>query len=183
MTTHAARDISKFPGKLCVDPTDLSIAFPHGGTGLGVVRNIVFRPEIKYTRVVAEEFGEVVEGVATSQGCILAATLESWDAEALRDLFWNTEDGSTSQRRKVKEPGTNRAGFLLSSRAKVLLFSPDDTDKAPMLIIRRALPMPEESAFASFQLNSDIALAFAWTGIRDSTGRLYEWAMRKDITL
>ena len=183
MTTFNPRDIAKFPGKLCVDPTDLSLAFPHGGTGLGVVRNIVFRPEIKYENVIAEEYGEVVETVAVAQGCILAATLQSFDAEALKNIFWNTEDGAISGRRGVKEPGAVRAGFLLSSRAKVLLFSPDDTDRAPMLLIRRALPMAQPSLEANFRLDMDIAVAVGWAGIRDSSARLYEWKFRKDITL
>lgn len=186
MTTFNPRDISKFPGKLCVNPTNLSLPFPHGGTGLGVVRNIVFRPEFRYEDITAEEFGgQRVESIATSHGCILTATLQSFDAEALRELFWNTEEGAYSGRRGVREfaAATNRAGFLLSSRSVVLLFSPDDTDRAPMLLIRRALPQPVEAMEGSFQLNSDIAMAVAWVGIRDTSGRFYEWMYRKDITL
>lgn len=185
MTTYNPRDISKFPGKLCVNPTDLALAFPHGGTGLGVVRNIMFRPEIKYEDVIAEEYGERVESFAVSQGCILVATLQSWDAEVLRNIFWNTELGAVSGRRKIKEgaSATNRAGFRLSDRSVVLLFSPDDTDRAPMLLMRRALPYAQESAEAAFALNSDIAIPVGFSGIRDADGDLYEWAMRKDITL
>lgn len=183
MADFNPRDIATIPGKLCVDPTDLAAAYPHGGIGLGVVRNIEFSSEIKYSPVMAEEFGEVVESIATAQGCILTATLQSWDPEALRNIFWNTEEGTTTARRKVKEPGTVRAGHLLSSRSKVLLFSPNDTDRDPMLIIRRAMPYPVDSARASLRLDSDVALAFGWLGIRDTSGRLYEWGMRKDITL
>jgi hypothetical protein len=186
VTTFNLRDISKIPGKLCVNPTDLSTAFPHGGTGLGVVRNIVFRPEFKYTDIRAEEFGgERVESIATSRGCILTATLQSFDSEALREMFWNTEEGTVSGKRGVREyaAASNRAGFLLSSRSVVLLFSPDDTDRAPMLLIRRALPQPQESMEGTLNLNSDIAMALAWVGIRDTSGRFYEWKYRKDITL
>lgn len=186
MTTFNPADISKFPGKLCVNPTDLSTAFPHGGTGLGVVRSIIFRPEFRYEDITAEEFGgERVESLAVSQGCILAATLQSFDGEALRNLFWNTEAGSVSSVRGVKESsaGSTRAGFLLSSRSVVLLFSPDDTDHAPMLLIRRALPQAQESMEGTLNLDSDVAMAFAFVGIRDTSGRLYDWRMRKDITL
>ena len=143
MTTFNPRDISKFPGKLCVNPTDLSTPFPHGDTSLGVVRNIEFDPGFRYEDVTAEEFGgEVVESIATYQGCILAATLQSFDGEALRNIFWNTEEGTVSGRRGVREfaTATNRAGFQLSGRSAVLCFSPNDVDKAPMLLIRRALP-------------------------------------------
>lgn len=185
MSTFNPRDISKIPGKLCTNPTDLSTAFPHGGVGLGVVRNIVFRPEIQYQDVIAEEYGQRVESFAVYQGCVLVATLQSFDAEALRNLFWNTEDGTVSSRRGVKESssGSVRAGFPLSTRSVVLCFSPDDTDRAPMLIIRRALPYLQESAEVAFALNSDIAIPFGFKGIRDSSGRLYDLKMRKDITL
>lgn len=185
MTTFNPRDITKIPGKLCVNPTDLTTAFPHGGTGLGVVRNILFRPETRYVDVIAEEFGERVESIAVAQGCVLVGTLQSWDDEALRHIFWNTVEGTVSSRRKVIEgsSGTNRAGHLLSSRSVVLCFSPDDTDRQPMLLIRRALPFAQESMEATLAINSDIALAFGFAGIRDTSGRLYEFGMRKDITL
>ena len=52
-----------------------------------------------------------------------------------------------------------------------------------MLLIRRALPRGQESMRASLALNSDIALAFVWVGIRDTSGRYYDFKMRKDITL
>jgi len=185
VTVSNPRDIAKFPGKLCVNPTDLALPFPHGGTGLGVVRNVIFRTEVSYEKVIAEEYGQVVEAIGTEYGCVLAASLISFDEEALKELFWNTEVGSVSGRRGVSEgasPAT-RAGFLLSSRSVVLLFSPDDTGHAPALLIRRALPMLEPSAQANLQLNSDIAIAVTFTGIRDTTGRLFEWRPLKDITL
>jgi hypothetical protein len=186
VTTFNPRDISKIPGKLCVNPTDLSTAFPHGGTGLGVVRNIVFRPGFEYRDVTAEEFGgQVVERIPVRQGCVLTATLQSFDSEALREMFWNTEEGTVSGKRGVKEStaGSVRAGVLLSTRSVVLCFSPDDTDRAPMLLIRRALPCAQESHDVTLNLNSDIALAVGWIGINDTSGRLYDWKYRKDITL
>lgn len=185
MTASNPRDIAEIPGKLCVNPTDLSLPFPHGGTGLGVVRTPIFRPGITYEEIHAEEFAEPVEYIATGQACVLAATLISWDEEALKELFWNTEAGAVSSWRGVKESaaGSNRAGFLLSSRSVVLLFSPNDADNAPMLLIRRALPMMGPAAEATLSLASAISVAVVFAGIRDASGRLYDWRRRKDITL
>ena len=45
MSTPNARDVLHVPGRLVKNPTSLSLVFPHGGTALGIVRAIVFKPE------------------------------------------------------------------------------------------------------------------------------------------
>ena len=59
MATAATRNILRIPGRLCVGPTDLTTAFPHGGTALGVTRALEFRFGYRTYNATAEEFGGV----------------------------------------------------------------------------------------------------------------------------
>jgi hypothetical protein len=87
------RNILRFPGRLCKTPTNLAAAFPHGGTELGVVRDMVFRPMVSTTPIHAEEFGRTVEVIVTKESAVFACVLRSYDNDLLSDVFHNTGAG------------------------------------------------------------------------------------------
>ena len=64
MSTGSVRDVLRVPGKLVINPTDITAAFPHGGTELGLTRDSEMRFGIKTELVHAEEWGnQPVESV------------------------------------------------------------------------------------------------------------------------
>lgn len=184
MASPNVRDISKFPGRLSMNPVSLASAYPHGGTALGIVKAITIRLEHPYSFVTAEEFGaERVESIAGGTGVVLAAILHSYDNDMIGKVFANTATGAASGKLVTAEPGSNRAGHLLSGRSAVVVFTPDDEDRHPMLIVRRALPGIEEAAAMNMRLDEEFGLGVVFYGIRDTSARLYNWGLKADLSL
>lgn len=184
MATPNVRDITTIPGRLCMNPTSLTSSYPGGGTGLGIVQDIALEIEQPYKFVQAEEFGgQTVESIITREGCALGAILRSWDPDALALLFPNTSVGATSGQRKVAAPGSIRPGENLSSRSCVLVFWPDDPDRHPFFVMRRALPAVKETMSVALRIDQEYGVPAMFFGIQDTSGRLYDWGNGYDITL
>jgi len=172
------------PGRLCVAPADLTVAFPHGGTALGLVRQIAIRILTARAEVVAEEYGiEAVEQLYLGQRWVLAGTMRSLDDDAVQRLFPSTAVGATTQHRVISYPGTERAGTLRSASSVVLCFSPDDLDHHPMVIFHRALPLLDEQAELQAQLDAEMGAGFAFLAIRAADGRAVSMGQREDLVL
>lgn len=185
----AARDPTNLlvvPGRLVISPTDLSAAYPYGGTELGIVRDHVFRPNQETRQVVAEEFGgHVVEEIVTRQAAVFAAVLHSWDAAAIPHVLGNAAAGD-SGRPLVSEyvaDGTVRAGQFLSERAVKLLFVPEALRTAPAILLFRAAPMLDSRAALELRRNVDAGLAVLWRALPDDTLRVYQMGALEDLTL
>jgi hypothetical protein len=140
--------------------------------------------EHPYKWVTAEEYGgQRVDGVITGEGCSIGFILRSWDKDVLQRVFPNTSVGASSGRRLVASPGAVRPGELMSNRSVVLLFTPDDADRHPMFLMRRALPAIKETAEVMLRVDQEFGLPVIFHGIRDASGKLYEWGMAHDIAL
>jgi hypothetical protein len=177
------RNISTIPGKLVLNPTSLTAAYPGGGTELGIVQDIVLTIEQPYKFIEAEEFGgQRVEAVVTREGCALGAVLRAWDKDALNRVFPNTALGAVTGKRKVSAPGTIRPGEKLSDRSVVLVFWPDDRDRHPFFVMWRALPAIQETSDIQLKLNEEFGLPVMFFGIQDTSGRLYTMGLPHDIT-
>ena len=188
MSTGSVRDVLRVPGKLVINPTDITAAFPHGGTELGLTRDSEMRFGIKTELVHAEEWGnQPVESVYCGESAVFAAVLREWDNDALSNIFPNTGTGSVSGDKtilgRVDGVGVNRAGYLLSGKSFILLFSPKSVDRHPMVIIRKAIPMVEESSLLQLSLAEELGIAVVFQAIPDSSDRLYDVGKREDLTL
>lgn len=184
MASADVRKVLRVPGRLCAAPTDLSTAFPHGGTALGIVRDLAFRPNLKQRRVTAEEFGgEIVETIIGGESCVLACVLRGMDNDAVTKAFLNTSAGSSSGDRTIQYPGSSRAGTLGSSRSFKLLFSPRDTTNHHGLILYNAIPLVAESAELQLAIGQEMGIAVVFVAYRTSTPNLYQIAKLADMTL
>ncbi len=126
--------VLQVPGRLVVAPTNLSAAYPYGGTELGAVHRIAVRRVAASFDVMATEYGgAVVETIQGGENWALAATLRQYDDDAVSTVFPNTALGTTTKRRAVKHwadaASPVRPGSLVSSRAVKLLFAPYDVDR------------------------------------------------------
>jgi hypothetical protein len=181
MAAGAAANIFRTPGRLSYGATNLASPWPHGGTGLGIMRAKVLRPFRQSYVVRAEEFGmEPVERLELGFGWVLAAILRDYDADAVGAIFPNTSIGS-SGRRVIKHPGT--AGPLGSARSVApLVFTPDDS-AAVGFIMYRALPEVDEGAELSLALSANTEIACVFTGIRDASNRVIQIGRLSDLQL
>lgn len=184
MAISNPRQSRRIKGFLCADPTDLSTPFPHGGTALGMVADILFQTRVLHAPVTAEEFGgEPVEWIGGGEVAVLGCIARGMDNDMLQKIFLNTTVGSSSGSRVVSNPGTKRAGSLRSSDSFVLLFSPKDTTRHRGILVYNAVPMLDESAELQLSINEEIGIACLFQGIRDSSDRIYSMARLEDLTL
>jgi hypothetical protein len=183
MATAATRNILRIPGRLCADPTDLTLAFPHGGTALGIARDMEFRFGYKTSVATAEEWGGVVNKVFyTGETCIMGAVLRDFDPDMIKKVFPNVATAATGDVTINNDINTgNRAGFDLV--AFKLLFSPKSVDRHPHILIYNAIPALDESAQLSLSLGEEIGIGAVFHGSPDSTGRVYSVGLRDNLTL
>lgn len=186
MATANVRSVMRVPGRLCINPTNIANDFPHGGTALGLTRDVEFRIGITTGIVTAEEWGNIpVEAIKTAEACVLACVLREWDDDAIGAMFVNTSISSAGDRSILSRVATDgvRAGALLSAKAAVVVFSPLAPDDHPMIIIRKGLPLVDETAMLQASLAEEFGIAVVWQGIPDSSERLYDIGKRGDLSL
>jgi hypothetical protein len=187
----AAADLNQclaVPGQLCINPTDLSIAFPHGGTALGEVYMARAAYTSGYFDVTAEEYGNrVVESVWSGENVAFGCVLRQFDEAAVAAAFPNTATGTKSQRVSVKgwEDAASpvRPGHLASTRSAKLLFSPLDSDRCRALILYRALPRVAEAWDLRFAFDARQEIPVLFLAIPDSNGRCWRLDYLRDMAV
>jgi hypothetical protein len=176
------------PGALCINPTDLTLPFPHGGTALGEVYMARAAFTSGYFDVTAEEYGNrVVESVYSGENIAFGAILRQWDEAAVGAVFPNTATGAKSQRVSVKgwEDAASpvRPGHLASSRSVKLLFTPTDSDRCRAVMLYRALPRVAEAVDLRFAINARQEIPVLFLAIPDATGRCWRIDFLRDLAV
>lgn len=164
MGTASADSVLLVPGRLAKNPTDLTTAYPHGGTALGVVADVILEPRVRTEEIAAEELGGApAEVLYLGEAWRLAVLLRQWDVDAIDAIFPNvTQTGTGNVRRTIQMVGNVYPGYLLSSRACKLVFTPDDSTR-PGLLVQRALPALRPTAALNLGLDRELGFAaFFW---------------------
>lgn len=185
MATPATRHVRKIPGRLIKDPTNLSAASPYGGTVLGLVRQIYFRPRSTHRPIEAEEWGNlVVDVVHGGVSCVMACVLRGYDNDALTSIFLDTATGTPSREKVVRFRADNgRAGTLLSAKSMKLLFEPEAPIRHRAIIIREAVPVVMDDTEMALDMTEELGIPVMWYGAPDSSGRVAEIARIGDLSL
>ena len=182
-TTNLAECLSA-PGRICVNPTNLATAFPHGGTALGAVRAVKTRRIVTKVPIRDEAFGqEIRDFVWGGENYILAFILRQWDATGVATLFPNTATGTTSNRVGIESPGSVRPGTLGSTFAVKLLFSPLDPERVPAVILYSAIPFTEDTTELDHAAQKRQEVACVVHAVRDTADKIWQAKFLKDITL
>ena len=88
MAVPTPENIMRLKGRFVKDPSDLTAAYPYGGTALGIIGAARFLPGVKSAPLPGEEFGNVItEVLTTASAGILMATLRSYDGDLLPQLL------------------------------------------------------------------------------------------------
>lgn len=194
MAADDARMVRRIPGRLAFGCTDLTLAWPHGGTGLGSSEGCTLtRFGGSYPVTIEAYGGEPVEYVEAASVWGLGCVLRTFNDDAVDLLFRNTTEGAITQRQVVTEPGAVRAGNWMSGRAVVLVFTPEgstqvksatspDSD-APFVVLHAAIPMIQESAELRLEQDSIFGVPVLFAGIRDSSGNTMSMGPRVDLSL
>ena len=177
--------VLRVPGKFSINPTDLDLtgAYPHGGTALGLKKIAKFIPNVQYHLVITESLGvQPTEGYLVGEAHVIGTVLREFELDAITTIFHNTSVGAVSGEPIIESPGSFEPGNLLSTRSVVLVFTPEDREH-PGLIMRRALPMVDEAAEMNLAKNEPMEFSTIWTGIPDVNGKVTETGLLEDIVL
>lgn len=178
------RSVMRVVGALCANPTDLTVAFPHGGTALGLVTDVVFKPNLRRQELRAEEFGnETVDVIINSETVILGVRVRGQDRD-MWDLLWEDPvTGSATGERVAEYPGATRTGNLASARSAKILYSPRNTEGHPALLLYRATLLLDEVQDIALTGKREMTIPALFHGIRDTSGRVYAMGRLEDLTL
>lgn len=186
MATPSPCNIAQVWGRLSHSPTDLSLAYPHGGTAIATCD----KPTVFWTQepfeIRSHAFGGAVSDVIyAGEDCILKTELrEILDPAALAAIFPIYTTGLLGG--VVLRADANsaaRSGTLLGALAKVIVFTPFNIDKHPFLIVRRGVPALQETAKLVFSSMEEARIPVQWYMTPDSNGKQYEFGKRTEITL
>ncbi len=182
MAAKTHTNIHKVTGQLCVGPTDLGTAFPHGGTALGAFHKFHIRHGLTYAPVVAEEYAQAVEFVLVQDNLRVGCFIRGWDNDALATVFPNTTVGGSSGDRVINWPGANATGTLRASSGVKLLFTADRSD-LPSLIVYRAVPLIDEQESLKLSILRELQMPVVFEGLRDGSGRVAAMGRLEDLSL
>jgi hypothetical protein len=156
-------------------------AYPHGGTELGIARDMMFKPNIKTRKLIAEEFKSPVEILWVGDEPVMAGVLRTWDNAMISTLFYGTQ---TSARGDVGIIDTvTRPGYPMSRKGITLLFSPLAVDAHKHILIYNAVPVVEEAFEMRVSLAEELGIPFFFQGIPDAYGRTYAVDLRANLSL
>jgi len=186
MSTPNVANLLRIPGRFSHSPTSLSTAYPHGGTAIGTCEGVEFSFSQIRAPITAEEFGgQQVDAVYAGEQPRIYATLMEFDADALAALFPCDLAGTSGGPALTADVNSSvRAGSRLGDIAKVVVFTPDSPDATqPWLLARRAVPMIDEAIRIAQRGNVSWGAPVVWALTPDTSGRVYNYAARRDITL
>ncbi len=184
MALPNATQILRVPGRLCINPTDLSAAFPHSGTAIGIASQIRIITGIEEARVTAEEFGgQAVEAILGKRDYFLGCLLRQWDNDAIGMLFGDDSSAGASGDRIISWPGTDRAGYQLSGRSVKLCFTADRQTEHPSVLVYKAIPLYAEAEALRLTVLAELAMPVVFLGIRDGSSRVAAMGLLSDLSL
>lgn len=183
----AAGDVARViraPGRLVVSPTNLSMAYPHGGIEVGKTRLVVLQNLGSSFRVEAESLGEASDVLEGSHRWVLSCFLRGWDDDAVAQLFAdNVGVGAVSAHARFDVPARARPGASALGRARVLLYVPDDPVHSPSVLVYRGVPDWSEGSELAWQRQEELGIPLAVECVRDDFDRILSIARLADLSL
>ena len=199
MSTSHPKNMRRLKGRVVwfeeSDTANLSAAFPHGGHEMGTCRSATFLFGIRYSPIVAEEFGGAsVEYVYMSESAVFSAVLRDYADDMVSNMFLNGDRGFTTAGVKNSESGmpaikssvagTVRPGSSLDTvKTGKLLFVPDDVDNHEFLVMYKAVPMIHEASEMRLTAADWAEIGVVFHAVPDSAGKLYQFGRKSDISL
>lgn len=169
---------------IVLNPTDFTAAFPYGGTELGTLRTIEFRPGVQSREIAAEEWGGATsEVVYAGERAVLVAVLRDYDVDAVTNVF---PVSSSSNGHAVIAPVVNSGnmpGYALSGKAAGILVCPKESTEHPALWMPNAHPIVVPDFAARYSFDSELGLGLSWVAVPDGSGRPYELGVLSELTL
>lgn len=188
MAIASSSSILRDPVDVVWNPTDLGSPPAYGGTYLGQSRDIEFIPEQILRPIFAEELGTYTDVFYCGEKVIVKMILRYPDADAIGTVAPKSiSSGSSGIQWLFRPYGTTsntRAGTsMYSGRVGKLLLAARSRTTHPFVLIRAAVPVISETARLRFSLKAEWGLEVSFYGSVDSSGRVYDHALRANLAL
>jgi len=170
------------PGRMVADPVDLRVDYPYGGTELGLTRAVIVQPLGSPFRVDSEGLGEATDVLEGPNRWVVGFFLRGFDDDALTLLLSDyTDKGAVTGHAHMKVPNRAKPGASALTRARKLLYVPDDTIHVPAVLVFRGIPDFEDGAQLAFQRGEELGVPMAVECLRDNQGRILEIGRLADL--
>lgn len=179
-------DIKRTPVRLVLNPSNLSAAFPYGGTALGAASAVVTSIDQPYHEIASPERGGLAEVVKGPVRAYIACSLREWNDTVLSTLFAEASTGGSTGEKMLIIPGSNsysRPGSLLSNRAVKILAAAYDATNWPSIYLPRAVPILARENEVRRGPFSERVFDVVFLGMLDATNRVYIEGKLADMTL
>lgn len=184
MAIARADNILRIPGRLVADPTDLTIAFPFGGTALGMASDIIFRPNAQRAEIRAEEQGgAIVDHVKNGESPQLGMFIRGFDPDMIPKVFEGSTVSTKTKEAKIAYPADAAPGTLASATGIKLLYAADNFEDHLSLLLYNAYALLEEVSEIRFSRKTEFGVPVLFHGIRDATNRVYQLRLMEDLVL
>jgi len=161
-------------GRLSYGCSNLSLAWPHGGTGLGQVGEVYFEPPASYKMLPAEEDNITQKILYMGGDAVLGARVRGWHPDTadavLSSIFPNVTDVSGKMR--IDFPGSGIVAGEEMPALTPLVFTPNRPEDHPAIILYKAIVLLEESARLALSTMRWLAVPLVVVGIPDGSGRV-----------
>ena len=185
MASSDTRKILKGTHRLILTPTNLSAAFPYGGTEIGIARNMEFRWGARgHTERAEEHGGQAHRRLWTGDWAAMAGVLRSWDSEALAsaDPTYVAGGSGNAIAEYVADDDGSRGGRFLTGVAILAVHLKSPTSQ-PAALLYNGLPIQNPNEALILSARREGGLHFMSEGALDATGRVYQVGMLEDLTL
>jgi hypothetical protein len=135
------RRILRNPCRLCVDPTDTALDFPHGGTSLGLIMDFDIDFEVRYTRILDPASGALTELSRRSVENVKISLLvdgPDWDEDLIAAAFSRSRSMSTYAPTETRLEAAT-VPYPVAAWRPILVSPVDRRGKA--LYVRRPVPL------------------------------------------
>lgn len=184
MTAGAASQTRWEGGKIVLAPTDLTAAYPYGGTECGLVGQCRFRPVKQILTNTAEEFGgTIVEAAVGADSAVMSMNLRGWNASGAARMLsgGSAGPGNTGRLRGDVSTSGVRAGTFLTG-VKVL-HVPDDRTNGIFTLLRSAVIHADATAAAEKSYGREFGTPVVLIATPPSGGIAWEQGKKGEITL
>lgn len=180
---NAARTI-KNAGRLVVGPTDLTAAYPYGGTEVGRTKLVVIQSFGEQYRIEGEALGRATDILEADKRWTFSCFLRGWDDDAV-DLLMSDGDavGGVSSHQVWNAPGSTTPGASALTRAKILIYVPDDLLHNPAVLVFSAVPQWTPGAELALQRGAEFGIPLSAECFEDTNGNTLSIGRLADLSL
>ena len=189
MSAATTSTVFRVPGRLIKGPTNLSAAYPYGGTELGSTdRGVRVLPTFDTELIGMPKSRAVGDVLYLGSSWVVGANLRNWDNDMISTVFPNTSAGGSGNRR-IEMLGAFAPGTLLgATRAVILLFVPEElaeggTTSKRSVLIHQAIPLVEETAVLNLSVLRESVWACMFYATEDSNGNAGQIGLLADLSL